>query len=59
MSCGHCVGTITKAVQSAVKGANVNVDLAGGRVEVGGTEDADVVRKAIEDAGYEVLGRAA
>lgn len=59
MSCGHCVGAVTKAVQSAVKGVNVNVDLAGGRVEVAGTDDANAVRKAIEDAGYEVLDRAA
>lgn len=59
MSCGHCVGAVTKAVQSAVKGVNVDVDLAGGRVEVAGTDDAASVRKAIEDAGYEVVGLAA
>jgi copper chaperone len=59
MSCGHCVGAITRAVQDTIKGANVNVDLAAGRVEVSGTDNADAVRAAIEDAGYQVVGRAA
>lgn len=59
MSCGHCIGAVTKAIQEAVNGAKVTVDLPRGRVEVAGTDNADAVRKAIEGAGYQVLGRAA
>jgi copper chaperone len=49
ISCGHCVGAITKAIQGAIKDAKVDVDLAGGRIEVIWTDNADVVRAAIED----------
>lgn len=59
MTCGHCVGAVKTAIQNAVKGAQVSVDLAAGRVEVAGTDNADVVRKAIEDEGYQVLDHAA
>lgn len=53
MTCGHCVSTITKAIQQAVPGANVTTDLPGHRVTVDGTSDIEVVRQAIADAGYE------
>ena len=53
MTCGHCVSTITKAIQQVVPGANVSTDLAGHRVTVDGTSDIEVVRQAIADAGYE------
>lgn len=53
MSCGHCVSTITQAVQQAVPGARVTVDLAAHRVTVDGAPQAEVVRAAIAQAGYE------
>ena len=53
MTCGHCVSTITKAVQQAVPGASVATDLAAHRVTVDGASDAEVVRRAIVEAGYE------
>lgn len=59
MTCGHCVGAVTAAIQRTVRGAQVSVDLREGRVEVSGTDDADVVREAIEEAGYRVIGQAA
>lgn len=34
MTCGHCVGTITKAVAAADKGATVRIDLDSHRVEI-------------------------
>lgn len=34
MTCSHCVGTITKAVQAADKHAKVHIDLAGQLVRV-------------------------
>lgn len=53
MTCGHCVSTITKAVQQAVPGASVTTDLPAQRVTVDGASDIEVVRQAIVDAGYE------
>lgn len=34
MTCGHCVGTITKAVKALDPGAIVLIDLAAHRVEI-------------------------
>ena len=53
MSCGHCVSTITQAVQQAVPGARVTVDLPAHRVTVEGAAEAEPVRAAIAQAGYE------
>ncbi len=53
MTCGHCVSTITQAVQQAVPGARVTADLAAHRVTVDNAPAADPVRAAIEQAGYE------
>jgi len=53
MSCGHCVSTITKAVQQVAPGASVTTDLAAHRVTVEGASDVEGVRRAIVDAGYE------
>lgn len=54
MSCGHCVQTVTKAVEAvpAVEGASV--DLSSGEVRVTGNPDEAAVRRAIEGAGYTV-----
>ncbi len=57
MSCGHCVATITKAVQGIDPGARVTADLAVRRVEVESTAAADRIRGAIEDAGYDAVLR--
>ena len=53
MSCGHCVQSITTAVQQALPGARVAADLAAHRVTVDGAADVERVRAAIVDAGYE------
>ena len=56
MSCGHCVGSVTEAV-GAVPGVDrVDVDLARGLVTVtgGAVVDDDAVRRAVDDAGYEM-----
>lgn len=51
MTCGHCVKTITGAVQAVEPGAKVNADLASHRVQVEGV-GAQRARAAIEEAGY-------
>jgi len=53
MTCGHCVGTITKAVKAADQGARVQVDLAAHRVEIEPAQSSAVeLGQAIKDAGY-------
>jgi copper chaperone len=53
MSCGHCVSTITKAVQAVDQGAKVQADLATHRVLIEPTaSDAATLGAAIKEAGY-------
>lgn len=53
MTCGHCVGVITKAVEAAAPGADVRIDLATHRVTIDGTEVNSVqLGNAIKEAGY-------
>ena len=53
MTCGHCVASITKALQAADPQAKVEIDLGRHRVQVEpGLADASVLRSAMEDAGF-------
>jgi copper chaperone len=52
MSCGHCVGAITKAVAAQIPGAQVVADTSTKLVIVKGSDDPAAVKKVIEDAGY-------
>ena len=53
MTCGHCVGTITRAVQAVDGDARVDVDLGRHRVTVSPkTATAQDLQAAIEEAGY-------
>ncbi|KRB52164.1 MAG: cation transporter [Pseudomonadota bacterium] len=54
MTCGHCVQSVTKAVQAVDAKAQVQVDLAGKSVSVEGSDQKDAIAAAIRDAGYEV-----
>jgi len=59
MTCGHCAGTITKAVQAADPQAMVTIDLASHRVQVESRLDTATVTAAIQQAGYTPEPRAA
>jgi len=50
MTCGHCVGTVRKALNTAFPGAEVSVDLETHRVEV--AADAGKAADVIREAGY-------
>jgi len=50
MTCGHCVGTVTKALEDALPGAEITVDLSTHTVSF--TGNAQTGKTAIEDAGY-------
>lgn len=52
MTCGHCVKTITKAVEGAVPGAKVAADPATKLVKVTGAPDGSRVEALVRDAGY-------
>lgn len=56
MSCGHCVSSVREEVAELAGVTSVAVDLAAGRLTVGGCDvAADAVRRAVADAGYEVV----
>ncbi len=57
MSCGGCAKSVTSAIQSAAPGSDVNVDLDGKTVSVTGAEE-NIVKQAVEDAGFEFAGAA-
>ena len=57
MTCGHCVKAVTRAVQDLDPDAKVAIDLAQGRAEIDSRTAADAVVAAIEEEGYEVVGR--
>lgn len=55
VSCGHCRGAITAAVEKLAGVASVEVDLDAKRVRVIGERlDDAAIRAAIDDAGYDV-----
>jgi len=57
MSCQHCVMSVTKALGQLDGIKNVQVDLAKGEVQFDNTKSigSDPIKKAITDAGYEVV----
>ena len=53
MSCGHCVGAITRAVAAVDPAAQLSIELADHRVTINSEAvDAASLRRAIEAAGY-------
>lgn len=52
MTCGHCAGTITKAVKTADPKATVEIDLSRRLVKVHSALATDKVASHIADAGY-------
>lgn len=57
MSCEHCVRSVTTEVSALEGVTQVDVDLATGRVTVTSDRplDADAVRAAVEEAGYQLV----
>ncbi|WP_198373292.1 heavy-metal-associated domain-containing protein [Roseomonas rosulenta] len=58
MTCGHCVMTITQAVQSVDAAAQVQADLATHSIGVTSTASAASLSAAIAAAGYANTTRA-
>lgn len=59
MSCQHCVGAVTRAIHEHDAAAQVQIDLASGRVAVESTQPADALAAAIDEAGYTVTSAVA
>ena len=57
MSCGHCVGRVTKTVHGVDGNAKVEVDLASKKVKIDSRADLERIAAAIDEAGYPVTGR--
>ena len=55
MMCPHCQARVEGACKSVAGVENAVVDLKAKTVTITGTSDADLLRKTITDAGYEVV----
>jgi len=56
MTCGHCVSSVSSEVGKISGVSSVEVDLASGAVKVASDApiDRELVRGAVEEAGYEL-----
>ncbi len=52
MTCGHCVGVVTKTIQASDPAAVVDIDLATKRVRVQTTLDRAALAAALSEEGY-------
>ncbi len=52
MTCGHCAGTITRAVADVDKSAQVEIQIPRRLVRVSSTASAAQLAEAIQNAGY-------
>lgn len=59
MTCGHCAGVVTKAIQSVDAGAVVNVDLKTQTLTIDANSDGSAFTQALEVAGYPATTSAA
>ena len=58
MTCGHCVGAVTQAVQAIDANARVEVDLGTKTVKIDSATPLAPLKSAIADAGYPVTAAA-
>ncbi|GAC1318182.1 MAG: heavy-metal-associated domain-containing protein [Collimonas sp.] len=52
MTCGHCAGRISKAINGVDANAKVDIKIEGRTVSVESKATADELAEAIKDAGY-------
>ena len=58
MTCGGCVASLTRALQSALPGLQIDVTLDGGLVRIDGAHDVAKVEQAAAAAGFAYVGPA-
>ncbi|EEF26052.1 heavy-metal-associated domain-containing protein [Rhizobium sp. BG4] len=52
MTCGHCAGTVEKAIKAVDPNASANVDLSTKTVSVESAIAPEIISASIADAGY-------
>nr|WP_211452804.1 heavy-metal-associated domain-containing protein [Collimonas antrihumi] len=52
MTCGHCAGRISKAINGVDANARVDIKIEGRTVSIESRATADELAEAIKDAGY-------
>ena len=52
ISCGHCVGMVSKTVKQVDPGASVEIDLASKEVRIESALGREAFAAALTDAGY-------
>jgi len=52
MTCDGCVSSVTRVLSRVPGAADVHVDLAAGRAEIGGTASPEAALAAVRKAGY-------
>ncbi|MFJ9522885.1 heavy-metal-associated domain-containing protein [Kitasatospora sp. NPDC101801] len=57
MSCGHCERTVSTQLSALPGVTAVTADAKAGRVSVAGQIDEDLVRAAVDEAGFTLTGR--
>jgi copper chaperone len=59
MTCGHCKAAVTQEIEALDSVLAVEVDVDSGRVTVttDGEPDDALLAKAVDEAGYELIGR--
>ncbi len=59
MTCGHCAAAVTEEVSKIAGVRDVTVEVAAGRmvVDADATVTYELIRQAVEEAGYEFVGR--
>ena len=60
MTCSHCVAAVTEEVGQIPGVSDIDVDLGTGGVSITSDRElrSDMVRDAVEEAGYELAGSA-
>jgi copper chaperone CopZ len=60
MSCGHCESAVTKEVSALPGVTDIKADAQSGLLTIAaeGPLDDEAVRAAVDEAGYELVGRA-
>jgi len=54
MSCGHCVGAVTRSVKEVDAAATVDIDLATQKVRIESSAGLEQLAAAVEEAGFPV-----
>ena len=56
MTCGGCTSSVTKALQQALPGVQVEVELESGLAHIQGEHSPEAVAETVEAAGFDFLG---